>query len=387
MKLSGLKNFILESKYLRQKAESLYGLVPFYLGRGRAFPPLTATFLLTYRCNCRCQMCFYYNPEERESTLRYIGEREAEKLEANKIIAIIDDLAGNGVQVLSLHGGEPLLHPSFIPAASRAVSRGMAVRVITNGALLTPDMADRIIGAGIEAVTFSIDGMQQTHDSIRGEGTFNKMIKGVETLLAKREETGSELPYMNAGTYLTALNVDELPEIVKLVRDLGFEDMSVGLVSHCSRGAVGRSRALIRENNIDTSDDAGGLILPERLLDYDPGSLLQAIRGACRLAGELGMKLSVPVEESLTYALDHSFNESSRCMWPWTRVTISPYGEVFPCVNMGTLGVILGDLTEKRFKSIWNGPAARSFRKMMKKHRTLPVCSKCCAINPGKICS
>jgi MoaA/NifB/PqqE/SkfB family radical SAM enzyme len=97
-----------------------------------AAQPLAGYLELTYRCNWRCVFC--YNP--RHSDL--VGLTLAEWTE------VLDDLRALGTLSLTLTGGEPLTHPQFLAIASAASARRFAVRIFTNGTLVSDEMADAI---------------------------------------------------------------------------------------------------------------------------------------------------------------------------------------------------------------------------------------------------
>ena len=76
--------------------------------------------------------------------------------------------------VLQLFGGEPLLNiPVIYDQAQRALAacqkRGvtLALGIITNGLLLTPDVVDRLLPYGLSGVKITLDGDRDTHDRIR----------------------------------------------------------------------------------------------------------------------------------------------------------------------------------------------------------------------------
>ena len=71
----------------------------------------------------------------------------------------------------------------------------------------------------------------------------------------------------------------------------------------------------------------------------------------------------------------------SKCTCRWSRTVVSPYGEVFPCVNMSMINCLVGDIKKQKLKDIWNGKRYVNFRRKLKEYKLLPICSKCCHIN------
>ena len=94
--------------------------------------PLSASLELTYRCNWRCVFC--YNP--RHNDLR--------GLPTARWLDVLDELRGLGTLYVALTGGEPLTHPEFLTIARGVRERALALRILTNGALVTEPLAAEI---------------------------------------------------------------------------------------------------------------------------------------------------------------------------------------------------------------------------------------------------
>ena len=87
--------------------------------------PLAASLELTYRCNWRCVFC--YNPRH----------HDRRGLSGAEWLGVLDDLRELGTLYVALTGGEPLAHPEFLAVARGVRERAFALRILTNGALVT----------------------------------------------------------------------------------------------------------------------------------------------------------------------------------------------------------------------------------------------------------
>jgi radical SAM protein with 4Fe4S-binding SPASM domain len=67
-----------------------------------------------------------------------------------------------------------------------------------------------------------------------------------------------------------------------------------------------------------------------------------------------------------------------RCTVVWESAQIIANGDVIPITRC--FNVKLGNIYENSFREIWNGYKMRQFRKILKKYRHFPVCSRCCAL-------
>jgi len=164
--------------------------------------PLSCQFEITYRCNHECTFC--YNAPT--------GEPE---LSTPQIFEALRRIADFGVLYLTLTGGEVLCHKDFFEIAGEARRLGMALRIYTNGYLLSDrERTRRIRGLSPMEVEVSLHGAKaETHEALtRIRGSFARTLQGIENLLAEGVKTNLKCP-------ITRLNQGELFEI----RDLGLK--------------------------------------------------------------------------------------------------------------------------------------------------------------------
>jgi radical SAM protein with 4Fe4S-binding SPASM domain len=124
---------------------------------------------------------------------------------------MLSDFAEFGVPVVLLSGGEPLTRIDILDLAVYARSLGLRVTLSTNGTLITPYIAKRIAEIGVGYVGISLDGMEATHDSFRGQaGAFEAAMEGLRSCRAAGVKTGLRLTL----TRHTVRDLDGLFEIV-----------------------------------------------------------------------------------------------------------------------------------------------------------------------------
>ena len=98
------------------------------------------------RCNLSCAYCNEYDDHSRPVPLETMVRR-------------VDLLAGLGTCIVTISGGEPLLHPELDEIVRRIRARGMIARLITNGYLLTAERIQRLNRAGLDHLQISIDNV------------------------------------------------------------------------------------------------------------------------------------------------------------------------------------------------------------------------------------
>src|SRR5262249_25337201 len=83
------------------------------------------------------------------------------------MLARIDHLAALGTAIVTLSGGEPLLHPDATALIGHIRRRGMVATLITNGYLLTPGLIERLNRVGLDHLQISIDNVEPDDVSMK----------------------------------------------------------------------------------------------------------------------------------------------------------------------------------------------------------------------------
>src|SRR5437867_2746170 len=140
--------------------------------------PMLLGFALTEHCNLRCPHCI----RDDVTTVR--------SLDAGLIESVLDQaIALYGSVVVSLTGGEPLLHPELARLVERFAERRVPYRFVSNGwhvKRLMP-LLDR---CPPQAVRLSLSGAtEQVHDAERGRGSFRRVLLAVALMTSRRIST------------------------------------------------------------------------------------------------------------------------------------------------------------------------------------------------------
>jgi MoaA/NifB/PqqE/SkfB family radical SAM enzyme len=108
--------------------------------------PIMAHIIPIRRCNLACAYCNEYDDHSKP-------------VPTQEMIRRVDKLAELGTGVITLSGGEPLLHPELDEIIAAIRRRGVLACVITNGYLLTADRVQRLGRAGLDHMQSSIDNI------------------------------------------------------------------------------------------------------------------------------------------------------------------------------------------------------------------------------------
>ncbi len=116
--------------------------------RGFAFTdhPLLAHIIPVRRCNLACKYCNEFDDFSKPIPTETMFQR-------------VDKLGELGTSVVTISGGEPLLHPELDLIIARMRRHGIITGMITNGYLLMPDRIEQLNRAGLEWLQISIDNV------------------------------------------------------------------------------------------------------------------------------------------------------------------------------------------------------------------------------------
>jgi heme b synthase len=176
---------------------------------------------VTRSCNLACVHC-------RASALQGPYEGELTTKEGKRLL---DGIASFAKPVVILTGGEPLLRKDIYKLAAYGDGKGLRMVLATNGVLVTPDVARKMIASGIRRVSVSLDGMDaESHDGFRCvPGAFDGALRGIEAL----KTAGMEF---QINTTVTTRNLHQIRGILDLAVRIGAAAHHLFLLVPTGRG-------------------------------------------------------------------------------------------------------------------------------------------------------
>lgn len=165
--------------------------------------PVYVQFYVTARCNLTCEQCniIYANSDVRECTI-------------DEVKRIADNFAAMGVAIVLLTGGEPFARKD-LPEIIRAFeSRGVHVRMQTNG-FATEEQIARAVEAGGKDISISLDSLQPARQDIIN-GAFNESwhqaLKAMALFTKYLPKKGS---FASLGCVLQPQNMGDIEDVVR----------------------------------------------------------------------------------------------------------------------------------------------------------------------------
>ncbi len=188
--------------------------------------PLLVQLVVTRRCNLSCGYCFEYDDTSPPVDTALLEQR-------------IDHAARLGTLVLTVTGGEPLLHPQLDRLIARVASHGIVCTMISNGYPLTKKWVQRLNDANLSMLQMSIDNMEPNEFSQKSWSQIRKKLE----LLKEHATFG-----VTINAVLGASTLEQTRQVVDGVRQLGFF-MTVGLM-HDESGQI--RPGLLRDHLAET---------------------------------------------------------------------------------------------------------------------------------------
>jgi uncharacterized Fe-S cluster-containing radical SAM superfamily protein len=243
-------------------------------------------------CNLTCRHCFIScSPHNRSFGF----------LSLDDVRRILDESMALGVKEYYFTGGEPFLHPDMVVILEHTLTLGPAT-VLTNGTVLRDDWLARLARADAGSpysleFRVSIDGPSaDTNDPVRGEGAFERALRGVEKLLAH-----GFLPLITVARTSDDQDEGELfAGFVALLKERGYPRPRVKILPTLRLGAeVARQRGYRGDE----------FVTPEMMVGFDAGLLLCS---HARLVSDRGVHVCPILLEAPDSVLGHSLAQACK---------------------------------------------------------------------------
>jgi AdoMet-dependent heme synthase len=264
--------------------------------------PLSVQLDVTYRCNERCVHCYLDHEDHGEMTTA-------------EIMHLLDEMAEAGVFILTLSGGEIFVRKDFFEILEYARRLMFCVKLKTNAVLIREHEARRIRDLGVESVQISIYSHRpEVHDAITlVPGSLKRSVTAIRFLKSQG------LKVIIANVLMTE-NMQDYSGVRALAAELGVECTLDPTVTPMMDGNPSTLRLGV-----------GHTVLREVFRD---SSMVGDTEEFCAIPAPAG----------------DSELESFPCSAGHTACYVSPYGDVYPCVQFP---LPTGNVRQQRFVDIW----------------------------------
>lgn len=302
---------------------------------GTTFSKPNYVFLrLTNRCNSRCKTC---------KTIQLPHKNEMSTDQIKKVITDLKKWLGPFILVFT--GGEPTLRKDLWELISFANSLGIRTVLSTNGTLITKKNLHLLAKSGLKDIKISLDTLKsKTYKKIRGKNFSKKVIQTIDLLKGCTKGVS-----ISIHTLITKYNINELPKMIKFVKQKRLNSISLCPVSKIMNGYIQKRFEKIWPNKKSTER------IMNKVIRYKKEKY--PLRNSLRHLKQIKEYYKNP---------DTVINE--RCKFPFDIFYITPAGYVLIC------GKRLGNVIPTPPADIWKSKEA------LKRRKELLTCNKNCAI-------
>ncbi|MCK4835494.1 MAG: radical SAM protein [Candidatus Aminicenantes bacterium] len=189
----------------------------------------------TILCNLSC----FQSVCSKESGI--INTRSKKNLSFQEFKKIVDEVGNTLVRLDLFNYGEPFVHPQAVEMIEYTKQKypGIYLYISTNGLMLDDEKIQRIVAAGVDEFTFSVDGAdQETYEKYRCGGNFQKVLNIMKRFVEERNKIGKEIPFINWRCILFKWNDSKqhMNKIQKLAEKIGVDRFTWEITDHPEAG-------------------------------------------------------------------------------------------------------------------------------------------------------
>lgn len=311
--------------------------------------PHSCVWELTLTCNMNCMHCG-----------SRAGKARTDELTLEESLDISQQLIDMGLKRITLIGGEIFTNDFWHIVAKKFVDNGVSTNIITNAYLMGEKQLQQIRDSGIKMVCISLDGMENTHNKIRGRSdSFSRIKDAVKKIQNMGLQTSIVTTVMN-------LNIDELEDIYKFIVDSKIDAWQIQLATPMGNAS---------DNDL--------LIPPSRVPE-----IIKFIHSKRKL-GEI---LVMPGDDVGYYTKEEPELRGypgepfiyNGCMAGKYVVGIDSVGNVKGCESLYDDKFIEGNLRNESLETIWNKEGAFSYNRNFSVDKLTGSCAGC---DMGRYCA
>lgn len=161
--------------------------------------PLLVDAELSSLCNLKCPMCYTITDD-------FKSKVKTTLMEFDLFRKIIDEIGGKVPSLRLSLRGEPLLHPRVLECVRYAKQKGIReVSFLTNGSKLSSQLFVKLMDAGLDWITISIDGLGSVYESIRKPLKFDDLLQKVKDIREIKKKANRNKPVIKIQTIWPAI--------------------------------------------------------------------------------------------------------------------------------------------------------------------------------------
>jgi len=182
--------------------------------------PIYCVWEITLSCDLGCKHCG-----------SRAGKARPDELTTAECLDVVRQLKEVGIREVTLIGGEAYLRDDWDEIAREIRRLGMSCSMTTGARGLTEERLARAVDAGLRTISISIDGLEQTHDALRGaKGSWRAAVDAAHRIAASPIRLATN-------TQINRLSMPELPALADLLAEIGSRAWQIQMTVPMGRAA------------------------------------------------------------------------------------------------------------------------------------------------------
>ncbi len=300
----------------------------------------------TNSCNLDCAHCYHSIHLQDENFMGLDGAKN-----------MLDDLVYTAerwsmIPQLSISGGEPFMRRDLFEILSHTKERGILTAILTNGTLITSEIANEIYNLGVKRIQISLDGKRETHNRIRRRTfAYNKALEGI----IKATKAGIDV---TVSMTLMQSNKRDFEDVVKTAINTGAK--KVGFKTY------------VPEQRMEDKDPEYVPVEEALLVFMEAGELMEKYKGKITvLNSDVLWQIVKPIDSAKEFAMQEG-KYLTGCSAGYRALSVLSDGIVYPCRR---LPLPIGHISEGISHLIINSEVMQDLRDLDKMKRNC-LCNK-----------
>jgi radical SAM protein with 4Fe4S-binding SPASM domain len=290
---------------------------------------------ITLRCNLSCRYCFLGGSLHRS---------DQEVMSLGDYKKLIGGCKDKGLKEVVFTGGEPLIRFDLLQELiAFSACLGLKTKIHSNGTLISEEKCHRLAQSGLSEIRISIDSIDEfLFDRITAsKGLYQKLNNNIQTLITERS-------LIVGGRFtITSLNYHHIPQVYHFCADRGFDYLELKPVAIVGHAAENEDLGLSKEQHIFAMKAA---------LDLEKSRKIE-------------LRFDSPC---FHFLIEDTVIPHYSCSCSSRRLSVSPSGEVTPCVYLGIESISIGNIYQTDIEDLYRS----EFNQRMR--FTIPEeCKKC----------
>ena len=301
--------------------------------------PIKIQWKITKKCNLKCKHC-------------YLGSLNNVAPSKELVDKILKEIINSNVMEVTISGGECLTYEYIDYVIKRLIASKIKVTLFTNGLLLKQflDKLNEDLTSYLN-IYVSVDGLQKTHELIRGENTYKRTINNIEYAI----KLGYEI---TTSTVVNSINYDEIIGMVQKLKEIGVKN--VQLANVIIKGNADKKLLITHDMQLKLKEDIFNLYKEHPEYGYIFYT---------DVPDEEGHKKVFKIQNG---KYDFYGIDNWRCTAGLARATIDESGKMYCCPFIEKS--FIGDLNTNSLKEIWQNKNRYKFLQMLLEKNVGKVC-------------